>query len=203
MIRIGVGKPKIRRTNSWGLVVNQFGYICVDMWAKLLSYQYPPKLLDNSEAGLFIHEQTLRSLVALPGVPNTIWEFSAVSPNQKELIRFVAVFGAGRMDDSDNLLVTWTWFDTHVVHPILTLYTRIYNWIWKGHWIEEALQRIRERSRKIDGKLARGECPGCGGKIERKGVDPRQDGDSLVGGVWVNWRCTSGCGYILDAKETN
>jgi hypothetical protein len=62
---------------------------------------------------------------------------------------------------------------------------------------EAALVMIRQQVKNDLVAIAKGECPHCASVNVSITVDARQDGQSLVVGVWHNVRCPD-CALVLD-----
>jgi len=65
---------------------------------------------------------------------------------------------------------------------------------------DELLKEVLDEEQDEDDIFDRKHCPNCNARILRR-VDPRQDGFKPIPGVWVNYRCSDGCGFARDYVE--
>lgn len=65
---------------------------------------------------------------------------------------------------------------------------------------EDEIARIVAESDRVSRPLDAMQCPNCGAPSTRA-VDPRQTHTFGRRGMWVNYRCTRGCGFLVDRVE--
>lgn len=137
MIRIGVGRPRLSAaTDRWGQAdgrrtTNGYAYVGAEMWGKLLAYQSPPIPLD--EVGEALCRPQIEAILALPGKTSLIWEFNALAPDLKGVVRFLAWYGAGVFPEKRRFeLVAWSWWDARVALPLLRAWAAVWNAVHGG-----------------------------------------------------------------------
>ena len=116
MIRVSNSKPRITRAvGRWNedlpyksFYVNDFGWVCVNMWSKLQHYQSSQK----PWFALDLENYRIRKMKLSPS--GEVWEFDALDRTLDGHVRFVAFFERPG-------IIRWTWWDANVVYWSLRL----------------------------------------------------------------------------------
>lgn len=134
MIPIGPRPHLYPTTDRWGaydggVEVMGYGWATEGQYRQILCFQDPlpsfPKGTTIEEATASEAGQDLKAKIAMAG-GSTLWQLEILTPDRKDRMRTLAVLG------SDHL-VAWSWFDRHVMLPILQIRARLHNHLYRKH----------------------------------------------------------------------